>query len=169
MLSSSAPCLPPDVEVEVNCNSDGAAVVTWNTTGTANFSLTAIVSGSLQTLCTSRHNRCNVTNLACGETYNLSLTAINDQCSLTTLMPANLTTREWMVYSSSSFVANVSLCCMCSRFEPLSFLTSLQALVRLSAWVLTCSVAPALQSCPGRRILMSNCTRQLPSGHQEER
>uniref|UniRef100_A0A8D3EA47 Fibronectin type-III domain-containing protein n=2 Tax=Scophthalmus maximus TaxID=52904 RepID=A0A8D3EA47_SCOMX len=90
---TSAPCLPPDVEVEVNCNSDGAAVVTWNTTGTANFSLTAIVSGSLQTLCTSRHNRCNVTNLACGETYNLSLTAINDQCSLTTLMPANLTTR----------------------------------------------------------------------------
>ncbi|XP_071348392.1 LOW QUALITY PROTEIN: pneumococcal serine-rich repeat protein-like [Trachinotus anak] len=89
----SAPCLPREVEIEVNCNSDGATV-SWNTTyGTANFSLTAIVSGSLQTLCTTQQNRCYVTGLTCGETYNLSLTASNQQCSLTAPMHANLTTR----------------------------------------------------------------------------
>uniref|UniRef100_A0A3B4UWS1 Fibronectin type-III domain-containing protein n=1 Tax=Seriola dumerili TaxID=41447 RepID=A0A3B4UWS1_SERDU len=91
---TSAPCLPREVEVEVNCNSDGAAVVSWNSTyGTANVSLTAIVSGSLQTLCTTQQNRCNVTGLTCGETYNLSLTASNQQCSLTAPTHANLTTR----------------------------------------------------------------------------
>lgn len=97
---SSAPCLPRDVEVEVNCNSDGDAVVSWNTTyGTANFSLLAIVSGSLQALCTTQQNRCNVTSLTCGETYNLSLTTSNKQCSLIAPLHANLTTRGLMVYS----------------------------------------------------------------------
>ncbi|KAM9349923.1 fibronectin [Symphorus nematophorus] len=91
---TSAPCLPRELEVEVDCNSDGAAVVSWNATyGTANFSLTAIVSGALQTLCETQQNSCNVTGLSCGETYNLSLTASNEQCSLTAPMHANLTTR----------------------------------------------------------------------------
>ncbi|KAM7379234.1 hypothetical protein PAMP_004799 [Pampus punctatissimus] len=93
-MLTTAPCLPTDVEVEVDCNSDGAAVVSWNATyGAANFSLTAIVSGSLETLCTTQQNSCNVTDLSCGETYNLSLTASNKQCSLTAPTHANLTTR----------------------------------------------------------------------------
>lgn len=100
----AAPCLPREVEVEVECNSKGAAVVSWNATyGTANFSLTAIVSGSLQTLCATQQNGCNVTGLSCGETYNLSLTASNTQCSLTAPTHANLTTRE------SLFSAEVTL------------------------------------------------------------
>ncbi|XP_074545118.1 uncharacterized protein LOC141804545 [Halichoeres trimaculatus] len=91
---TSAPCLPREVEVEVDCNSDGAAVVSWNAThGPANFSLTAIVSGSLQTLCETQQNSCNVTGLSCGETYNLSLAVSNTQCSLTVPMHSNLTTR----------------------------------------------------------------------------
>lgn len=95
MLFSSAPCVPTEIEVDVNCNSDGDAVVSWNSTyGTANFSLTASVSGNLQTLCATQQNSCNVTGLACGETYNLSLTASNTQCSLTVPMHTNLTTRE---------------------------------------------------------------------------
>lgn len=83
------------MEVQVSCNTDGAAVVSWNATyGTANFSLTAIVSGGLQTLCETQQHNCNVTGLSCGETYNLSLTATNEQCSLTAPTHTNLTTRE---------------------------------------------------------------------------
>ena len=115
---SSAPCLPREVEVEVDCDSDGAATVSWNTTyGTANFSLTAIVSGSLQTLCTTQQNRCNVTSLTCGETYNLSLMAANKQCSLTAPMHANLTTRVLIIYTQSSLVPVVSSDDKCSRFD----------------------------------------------------
>ncbi|KAI9522305.1 hypothetical protein NQZ68_037785, partial [Dissostichus eleginoides] len=91
---TSAPCLPREVEIEVDCIHDGAAVVSWNATyGTANFSLTAMVSGSLLSLCETQQNSCNVTGLSCGETYNLSFTASNEQCSLSAPMHANLTTR----------------------------------------------------------------------------
>uniref|UniRef100_A0A3Q3FC03 Fibronectin type-III domain-containing protein n=1 Tax=Labrus bergylta TaxID=56723 RepID=A0A3Q3FC03_9LABR len=58
-----------------------------------NFSLTAVVDGNLQTLCATQQNICNVTGLSCGETYNLSLTGSNTQCSLTAPMHFNLTTR----------------------------------------------------------------------------
>lgn len=99
---SAAPCMPREVEVKVVCNSDGAAFVSWNDTyGMANFSLTAIVSGTLQTLCVTQQNSCNVTSLICGETYNLSLTASNEQCSLTAATHANLTTREFGVDSTN--------------------------------------------------------------------
>lgn len=103
LFLSSAPCMPREVKVEVECNSDdGAAVVSWNATyGTANFSLTAIVGGDLQTLCATQQNSCNVTGLSCGETYNLSLTASNKQCSLTAPTHANLTTRESSAYSKN--------------------------------------------------------------------
>ncbi|CAJ1072098.1 unnamed protein product%2C partial [Xyrichtys novacula] len=91
---TSAPCLPNQVEGEVDCSSDGAAVVSWDAThGAANFSLTAVVSGSLRTLCETQQKSCNVTGLSCGETYNLSLTVSNSQCSLTAPMHSNLTTR----------------------------------------------------------------------------
>lgn len=87
--------MPAELHVDVKCSSDVAAVVSWNATyGTANFSLTAIISGTLQTLCTTQHNACNVTGLSCGETYNLSLTASNDQCSFAAPTHANLSARE---------------------------------------------------------------------------
>ncbi|KAM3604918.1 uncharacterized protein V6R79_017981 [Siganus canaliculatus] len=91
---TSAPCLPREMEVEVDCNSDGAAVVSWNAThGSANFSLTAVISGGLQTLCETQQHHCNVAGLSCGETYNLSLIASNQQCSLPAPMHINLSTR----------------------------------------------------------------------------
>ncbi|KAK5888908.1 hypothetical protein CesoFtcFv8_014958 [Champsocephalus esox] len=91
---TTAPCLPREVEIEVDCIHDGAAVVSWNATyGAANLSLTAIVSGSILSLCETQQNSCNVTGLSCGETYNLSFTASNEQCSLSAPMHANLTTR----------------------------------------------------------------------------
>lgn len=92
---SPAPCMPAELHVEVECSSDVAAVVSWNASrGAANFSLTAIISGALRTLCTTQGNACNVTGLSCGETYNLSLTASNDRCSLAAPTHANLTARE---------------------------------------------------------------------------
>lgn len=112
---SPAPCLPTEVVIEVDCNSNGAAMVSWNATyGTANISLTAIISGSLQTICTTQQNSCNVTDLSCGETYNVSLTASNKQCSLTAPMYANLTTRE---LSAKILTHHVSLGFIYSRFD----------------------------------------------------
>ncbi|KAM9719839.1 uncharacterized protein fndc7rs1 [Menidia menidia] len=92
---TAAPCLPGEVQVRVGCEADGAALVSWNpTNGTGNVSVMASGSGgSLQILCTTLHSSCNVTGLSCGETYNLSFAASNEQCSLTAPAHANLTTR----------------------------------------------------------------------------
>uniref|UniRef100_A0AAX7TG83 Fibronectin type-III domain-containing protein n=1 Tax=Astatotilapia calliptera TaxID=8154 RepID=A0AAX7TG83_ASTCA len=90
----NTPCLPRDMTVEVNCTSDNAVLVSWNGTyGTTNISLMAVVGGSLQTLCTTQQESCNMTSLSCGETYSLSINASNDQCSLSTQTLSNFTTR----------------------------------------------------------------------------
>lgn len=95
LFFSSAPCLPEELEVEVSCESDGDAVVSWNTThGSSNISL-AIIAGSPQVLCTTMHSSCHVSGLGCGQTYDISLTASNEQCSLTNLTHARLVTREY--------------------------------------------------------------------------
>lgn len=126
-----APCLPTDVKVEVNCKSEGAALVSWNTTkGTANFSVAAIASGSLQTLCTTQENSCNVTGLSCGETYNINLTASNNQCTITAPTTTNFTTSELDVCYKCSVRS------ICLGFYPFKnwqsfFYPSLQVLVPL--------------------------------------
>ncbi|MED6260228.1 hypothetical protein ATANTOWER_008551, partial [Ataeniobius toweri] len=96
---TSAPCLPSKVAAEVSCES-GDAAVSWTSPFSllpfrkpTNISVMAIIGGSLQTLCTTQHSYCNVTGLSCGETYNLSLTSTNEQCSLTAKTHVNITTR----------------------------------------------------------------------------
>ncbi|XP_028988094.1 mucin-4-like [Betta splendens] len=93
VLLTSAPCRPADIKVDVSCQSDGAAVVSWNSTyGTANFSLSADVGGSLRTLCATQQDGCNVTGLSCGQTYTVGITASNAQC-VAAAVNASLTTR----------------------------------------------------------------------------
>lgn len=99
--------MPAEVEVDVRCHSDAAAVVSWNATrGPANFSLTAIISGELRTLCVTQQNACNVTGVSCGETYNLSLTASNTQCDVAAPTHVSLSTRE---SSSVSVIVTIVL------------------------------------------------------------
>lgn len=95
-FSSSAPCVPTEMEVDVKCHSDAAAVVSWSATrGAANFSLTAIIGGEHRTLCVTEQNTCNVSGVNCGETYSLSLSASDAQCSVAAPTHVNLTTREF--------------------------------------------------------------------------
>lgn len=119
----SAPCLPKDVKFK--CQSGGAAV-SWNATyGTANFSLTAIVNGSVQTLCTTQQNSCNVTGLSCGQTYNISLTASNSQCAVAAPTNAGLTTSELNVCFESSTVCGSCLVSLLSCPSPTPLFRSL--------------------------------------------
>ncbi|XP_014840249.1 PREDICTED: uncharacterized protein LOC106916456 [Poecilia mexicana] len=97
---TSAPCLPSHVAAEVSCESEIDAVVSWNSllsmlsvSRPTNISVVAAVGGTLQTLCTAQHGSCSVSGLSCGESYNLSLIATNEQCSLTAQTHVNVTTR----------------------------------------------------------------------------
>ncbi|XP_072296578.1 uncharacterized protein [Eucyclogobius newberryi] len=89
----SAPCSPQSVQVQVNCNSDGGASLSWTAPVAANFSVTSVVDGNPQTLCTTQQNSCDVSGLSCGQTYNFNLTATNEQCSVTAPAQPSLNTR----------------------------------------------------------------------------
>ncbi|XP_057183469.1 G surface protein, allelic form 156-like [Triplophysa rosa] len=85
VLITSAPC-PPDsssVAVDLNCE-NATALITWDwSDGATSHELTATSSDGHFASCVSEENYCNISELACGQTYMVSLTAINDQCQVT--------------------------------------------------------------------------------------
>ncbi|XP_051515678.1 uncharacterized protein LOC127418869 [Myxocyprinus asiaticus] len=85
VLLTSAPC-PPDsslVTVDVNCE-NATALVSWEWSGGAtSYELTATSNNSHIATCVSVDNYCNVSELACGQTYTISLTAVNEGCQVT--------------------------------------------------------------------------------------
>lgn len=138
--------------------------MSWSSTyGTANVSLKAFFRGGLQTLCTAQQRSCNVTGLSCGESYNLSLTASNEQCSLTAPTHISLTTRSFQQIFICSIVQSVR---PQAESFPLKHLTQVPALLRV--WMSACSVALAQLTCPGRSNLMLHCIQQVQSKLREE-
>ncbi|XP_055044899.2 uncharacterized protein fndc7b [Misgurnus anguillicaudatus] len=85
VLITSAPCQPDSgsVDVDVNCE-NATALVSWDWSGGAtSYELTATSNDGYITTCVSEENYCNVSELVCGQTYNISLTAVSDQCQVT--------------------------------------------------------------------------------------
>ncbi|XP_041941446.1 uncharacterized protein LOC121704923 [Alosa sapidissima] len=79
----TAPCLPGNVTVSVDCDQDMAAVRWSGSMGSDNHTVTALSADGLQASCFSEQDQCNITGLQCGQTYNLSITAANQACALT--------------------------------------------------------------------------------------
>ncbi|KAK6311083.1 hypothetical protein J4Q44_G00191380 [Coregonus suidteri] len=91
---SPAPCLPSSVQAQVDCGSDGAALLSWSyTDGANNYTLSAMGVGGDAASCTTEQNQCNVTGLSCGGRYNITLTATNQECQITVPINASFDTR----------------------------------------------------------------------------
>ncbi|XP_067303573.1 fibronectin [Pseudorasbora parva] len=82
---TSAPCPPVSSSVTVSASCDNAtALFNWAWSGgAASYEITAISNNGYIATCSSQENYCNMTELACGQTYNVSLSAINDGCKVT--------------------------------------------------------------------------------------
>ncbi|XP_034036686.1 fibronectin type III domain-containing protein 7 [Thalassophryne amazonica] len=77
---TSAPCGVENVKVDVDCNND-TAHVSWSSADGANsYWVTATGSAGHWTLCDTNTNSCYLTDLQCGQTYNVSLTVISKDC-----------------------------------------------------------------------------------------
>uniref|UniRef100_A0A3B5BI78 Fibronectin type-III domain-containing protein n=1 Tax=Stegastes partitus TaxID=144197 RepID=A0A3B5BI78_9TELE len=73
---SSAPCLPQEIQVDVDCNSDGAA-----RSDVELYVGSAVkASGGEVRKCNSTGSSCQFAGLDCGETYNLTITAHVQGC-----------------------------------------------------------------------------------------
>ncbi|XP_026097187.1 fibronectin type III domain-containing protein 7-like [Carassius auratus] len=85
VIFTSAPC-PPDssaVTVDMNCE-NATALFRWAWSGgAASYELTAISNNGYIASCISQDNFCNISELACGQTYTVRLTAISDECQIT--------------------------------------------------------------------------------------
>uniref|UniRef100_A0A674DRB0 Uncharacterized LOC115157442 n=1 Tax=Salmo trutta TaxID=8032 RepID=A0A674DRB0_SALTR len=94
VILSPAPCLPSSVQAQVDCGSDGAALLSWSyTDGANNYTLSANGVGGEVVSCTTQQNHCNVTGLSCGAHYNITLTATNQECQITVPINASFDTR----------------------------------------------------------------------------
>ncbi|XP_056304665.1 uncharacterized protein LOC130216807 [Danio aesculapii] len=85
VLLTSAPCLPvsSSVAVNVSCAHD-TALLSWAWSGGAeSYELTATSNNGYISTCISQENYCNISNLVCGQTYKVRLTAINHGCHVT--------------------------------------------------------------------------------------
>ncbi|XP_040040842.2 uncharacterized protein fndc7b [Gasterosteus aculeatus] len=77
----TAPCVPADVVVAALCEGNGA-VVTWGHSPVAtSYLLTATGRDGHVANCSTPENNCTLTALHCGQTYNLSVTAVGDNCT----------------------------------------------------------------------------------------
>ncbi|XP_058265731.1 uncharacterized protein LOC131365857 [Hemibagrus wyckioides] len=78
-LVTTVPCLPDPTSfvVAVQCANDSASVTWAWSEGATSYELTATSYNGAQLKCVTAQNSCNITYLECGQTYSLSLTAIN--------------------------------------------------------------------------------------------
>ncbi|XP_051554352.1 fibronectin-like [Myxocyprinus asiaticus] len=86
---STAPCQPMAVEVHTDCQSK-AALVSWEPSYVAqSYLLTAVGKDGNVITCNTSNSTCMLTDLRCSNTYNLSVSASNENC--TSLPSPNVT------------------------------------------------------------------------------
>ncbi|XP_040264694.1 mucin-3A-like [Bufo bufo] len=79
-LTHTEPCVPQSVSVDIDCQTNGAAVSWDSTPGSTNYTAALrTLDGEMHTYHTTS-TYCNITGLSCGVTYTVSITAYNDQC-----------------------------------------------------------------------------------------
>ncbi|KAG5847415.1 hypothetical protein ANANG_G00125810 [Anguilla anguilla] len=93
VLIQTEPCAPTAVSSELDCISN-IAVVTWvASNGSQHYTATVQAAGGETQTCMSSSSLCSIPSLSCGQTYAVSVTASNTQCSsAATAASASLTT-----------------------------------------------------------------------------
>ncbi|CAJ0944258.1 unnamed protein product [Ranitomeya imitator] len=79
-LTHTGPCVPLNVSVTVECQTNVAAVSWGSTPGSINYTALVTTSDGEVHTCHTISTDCNITGLSCGVTYSVSVTAYNDQC-----------------------------------------------------------------------------------------
>ncbi|KAL1280893.1 hypothetical protein QQF64_015493, partial [Cirrhinus molitorella] len=78
----TAPCVPTQVNVSLSCGSDTASVSWAASSGLVSYYTVTAVDDNGHTLtCNSSSTSCNINGLACGQAYNVSVTAISVDCT----------------------------------------------------------------------------------------
>ncbi|XP_034439595.1 uncharacterized protein LOC117760582 [Hippoglossus hippoglossus] len=78
----SVPCTPTNVKASLLCHSNSAAVTWERASGAVSYLAVAVTAdGSHQTQCNNTMTHCDLDDLQCGQTYNVSVFAQDESCS----------------------------------------------------------------------------------------
>lgn len=84
-ISSSClpvPCKPTNVKASLQCKSNSAAVTFERASGALSYlSVGVTEDGSHRAECNNTVTHCDLSDLLCGQTYNVSVFAIDESCS----------------------------------------------------------------------------------------
>ncbi|XP_077060714.1 uncharacterized protein fndc7b [Siphateles boraxobius] len=92
IYADSAPCIPRDIRALIDCQS-GMAILSWQPgTGAVQYMTTAVSESGHVLTCESNNTNCELTGLACGESYNITVLAEGPNCSSVATMRGQLKT-----------------------------------------------------------------------------
>lgn len=99
---SLAPCAAENVAAYLDCDNN-TAKVSWSSDDVGNsYMVSAVGNHGYLASCESDEQMCYLTELQCGETYNVSLTTISEHCQTETHADVTFSTRELSNISSQS-------------------------------------------------------------------
>ncbi|XP_069792406.1 fibronectin type III domain-containing protein 7-like [Narcine bancroftii] len=73
-------CIPQNLDVQLDCDTNDASVLWSHTRGAVSYSATAEGSDGHTVSCETSKRECQITELHCGQMYNLTLTALDGVC-----------------------------------------------------------------------------------------
>ncbi|XP_078417920.1 fibronectin type III domain-containing protein 7-like [Cetorhinus maximus] len=73
-------CIPQNLDVHLDCDTNDASVSWTHTKGAVSYSATTAGSDGHTVSCDTANRQCQITNLHCGQMYNLTLTALDGVC-----------------------------------------------------------------------------------------
>ncbi|XP_078263983.1 fibronectin type III domain-containing protein 7-like [Rhinoraja longicauda] len=76
----TASCIPQNVDVQLDCDTNDASVLWSRTKGAVSYVAMAEGSDGRTVSCATDNRRCLIPNLQCGREYNVTLTARDDVC-----------------------------------------------------------------------------------------
>ncbi|XP_067845702.1 fibronectin type III domain-containing protein 7-like [Heptranchias perlo] len=73
-------CIPQNLDVQLDCNTNDASVSWTHTKGAVSYSATAEGSDGDTVSCDTANRECQINDLHCGQMYNLTVTALDGVC-----------------------------------------------------------------------------------------
>ncbi|KAG2461556.1 FNDC7 protein, partial [Polypterus senegalus] len=79
---ASAPCLPQNVQAELDCSSNSLSVQWQQSSGAESYTAMAIGSNGVTATCNTTDTTCNISSLECGLTYSIAVTSSSLKCNI---------------------------------------------------------------------------------------
>ncbi|KAJ8274470.1 hypothetical protein COCON_G00090950 [Conger conger] len=90
--TSTAPCLPSNIEADMDCL-DQSAILSWhNSAGALSYTAVAQTRSGEDVTCDTNNTNCVMRGLACGEQYSVAVRAEGETCNSTAEMASQLIT-----------------------------------------------------------------------------